>query len=92
MKQENTGGGSGGFGYYAKVSSGGGGSGWTFTKRSFQEWQKGNSANASKFALDSAYYLTEEVCIGGDKEFPRPDGNGTEQGHSGNGYAKITLL
>ena len=30
--------------------------------------------------------------FGGNEEFPRPDGNGIERGHSGHGYAKITFF
>ena len=86
------GGGSGGFGNRNFVSSGGGGSGWTFTKSSMETWQKGDPENASKFALDSQYYLKDEACIGGNKEFPRKDGNVNETGHYGNGFAKITPL
>lgn len=86
------GGGSGGFGKTCHCSGGGGGSGWTFTEASFREFQSGDSENASKFVLDNAYYLSDVKCIGGDEEFPRSDGNGTEKGHSGNGNAKITLL
>lgn len=85
------GGGSGGHGD-SHVSSGGGGSGWTFTESSFEEWQKGDSTNTSKFALDGGYYLRDDVCIGGNEEIPRPDGKGTEIGHPDNGYAKITIL
>ena len=47
---------------------------------------------SNKFTLDSSYYLKNDICMGGNEEFPKPDGNGTERGHSGNGYAKITPL
>ena len=86
------GGGSGGHGNSNWVSSGGGGSGWTFTEGSFREWQSKDATNASKFALNSAYYLTDEKTIGGNQEFPRTDGKGTECGHEGDGFAKITPL
>ena len=86
------GGGSGGFGNSRWCSSGGGGSGWTFTESSFKTWQSGDSSNASKFELSSSYYLTNEKCLGRNEEFPKPDGNGTERGHNGNGFVKITLL
>lgn len=84
------GGGSGGYGGNWDCSSGGGGSGWIFTESSLMHWQSGDSSNASKFLLDSSYYLTDAQTLEGDKEFPRPDGNGTERGHPGDGYAKIT--
>lgn len=86
------GGGSGGYGGSNRCSGGGGGSGWTFTESSFKTFQSGDSANASKFALSSSYYLTDVKCVGGNEEFPRPNGNGNEKGHIGNGYAKITPL
>lgn len=86
------GGGSGGYGCRGNCSSGGGGSGWIFTELSYKEWQSGDSTNASKFVLNSSYYLTDAVCISGDEEFPRPDDNGVERGHNENGYAKITPL
>ena len=86
------GGGSGGYGKRNWCSSGGGGSGWTFTESKFKDFQSGDSANASKFALTSEYYLRDDFCAGGDKEFPCPSGNGNERGHSGHGCAKITLL
>ncbi|KAK8845001.1 hypothetical protein M9Y10_021175 [Tritrichomonas musculus] len=82
----------GGFGYTYLCSSGGGGSGWTFTEASMQAFKSGDSANSSQFALSSEYYLTDVTCVGGNEEFPRPDGNGNERGHVGNGYAKITPL
>ena len=88
----DSGGGGGGNGDYNCCSSGGGGSGWTFTDSSMRMWESGDKSNALKFKLNERYYLTESVCIGGNEEFPRPDGNGTERGHRGNGYAKITLL
>lgn len=86
------GGGSGGYGDLWDTSSGGGGSGWIFTESSFKTWQSGDSSNASKFLLNSSYYLTDALSLAGNKEFPKPDGNGTERGHSGDGYAKITPL
>ena len=55
-------------------------------------FQSGDSSNASKFVLKSEYYLKDVMCVGGNEEFPRPDGNGNERGHDGHGYAKITIL
>lgn len=86
------GGGSGGAGSGVYCSSGGGGSGWTFTESNLKKWREGDPSKASKFLLTSDYYLTDTMCVGGNEEFPRPDGNGNEQGHSGNGYAKITFI
>ncbi|KAK8860809.1 hypothetical protein M9Y10_012499 [Tritrichomonas musculus] len=71
--------------YRKRSCSGGGGcSGWIFTESSRKEWQSGDSANASKFVL------TDAICVGGNEEFPKPDGNGVECGNADNGYAKIT--
>lgn len=42
--------------------------------------------------LDSSYYLSDCKCLGGNEEFPTPDGRGTERGHKGSGFAKITPL
>lgn len=62
---------------------GGGGSGFVY-----------NSSTASNYPngckLDSAFYLTDSKTIAGNTQIPSPSGSGTEDGHSGNGYAKIT--
>ena len=84
-------GGSGCYGGSFDCSSGGGGSGWVFTESSFNEWHSGDSVNSSKFLLNSAYYLTDASTLNGNQELPLPNGNGTEKGHRGNGYAKITI-
>ncbi|KAK8888242.1 hypothetical protein M9Y10_039307 [Tritrichomonas musculus] len=84
------GGGSGGYGSNNGCSSGGGGSGWTFTQSSYHTWKSSDAENASKFLLDESYYLTNAISVPGNEEFPTTDGNRTEKGHTGNGYAKIT--
>lgn len=84
------GGGSGGFGWGYECSSGGGGSGWIFTEQSLSAWRSGDSANASQCHLRSSFYLTDAATFSGNEEFPCPDRNGTEQGHRGDGFAKIT--
>lgn len=71
-------------------SSGGGGSGWVFTESSYSAWQSGDGSNASKCALNSSFFLSDAACASGDDEFPCPEGNQLENGHAGNGYAKIT--
>ncbi|KAK8899209.1 hypothetical protein M9Y10_001513 [Tritrichomonas musculus] len=86
------GGGGGGYGSHFDCSGGGGGSGWTFTESNFLAFQLGDSINASKFTLTGAYYLSDVMCVGGNEEFPRPDGKGNERGHIGHGFAKITPL
>lgn len=55
-------------------------------------WQKGDSENASKNVLNNSYYLTDELCMGGNEAFPKSNGNRTEHGNIGNDYAKNTLL
>lgn len=60
----------------------GGGSGYVYT-----------SANAKNYPsgclLSSAHYLTEAQTIGGGESFPSTTG-GTETGHQGNGFVRIT--
>lgn len=82
---------------YTNRNSGGGGgacssggSGWIFTEPSFSTWQSGDPSNSSRFLLNNSFYLTDATSSTGDEESPRPDGNGTERGHAGNSYAKIT--
>lgn len=84
------GGGSGGYGCIYEASSGGGGSGWTFTESNFSSWRSGDPSKASEFLLSDSFYLTDSATFSGNEEFPRPDGNGTERGHRGRGFAKIT--
>ena len=71
------------------IGSGSGGSGWVYTNENFNSWQSGNSSDASKWELNSNYYLTNAATFTGDTTFESTSG-GTETGHSGNGYAKIT--
>lgn len=86
------GGGGGGCGWTTYSSSGGGGSGWVFTESNLNSWKSGDCTNANKFTLTSKYYLTNASTISGNEQFPNPSGNGNENGHQGNGYAKITPL
>lgn len=85
-------GGAGGGGWYGGSGSypdesgdddrgGGGGSGFVWT-----------GANAPPgYALTSAHYLTDTSNIAGNASMPSTSG-GTETGHSGDGYARITCL
>ena len=61
---------------------GGGGSGyvWTGTTASYAP---------SGYNVSSSYYLTDAQTIAGNTSFPAP-GGGTETGHTGSGYARIT--
>lgn len=74
----------GGGGTYPDSSSdddkgGGGGSGFVWT---------GENAPSS-YLLDATYYLTDAQTIDGTQSFTAPTG-GTETGHAGNGYVRIT--
>ena len=70
---------------------GGGGSGWVYTEANFNTWKNGNATDASKYTLNSAYYLTSASTISGNASMPSTSG-GTETGHSGNGYVRITYV
>ncbi len=86
------GGGSGGYGGNTNCASGGGGSGWIFTEESFSAWKSGDSQNAGRFELDSSFYLSDARTVPGNALFPDTSGSGSETGHSGNGFAKITAI
>lgn len=62
----------------------GGGSGYVYTADTATNYPSG-------CLLNSSYYLTEAQTIAGNTSFPSPNG-GTETGHEGNGYARITVL
>ena len=85
-------GGAGGGGWYGGSGSypdssgdddrgGGGGSGFVWT---------GSNA-PSGYLLGSEYYLTDASTIAGNASMPSTSG-GTETGHTGNGYARITAI
>lgn len=84
------GGGSGGYGGSTNCASGGGGSGWVFTRDSYQAWKSGAPSDASKFELGPSLYLESASTTPGSGSFPAPQGSGSEKGHEGHGYAKIT--
>ena len=60
----------------------GGGSGYVYTSSTASNYPSGN-------LLTSTYYLTNAATVGGNTSFTSTSG-GTETGHSGDGYAKIT--
>ena len=62
----------------------GGGSGYVYTADTVINYPSG-------CLLNSIYYLTEATTVGGNESFPSASG-GTEVGHEGNGYARITVL
>ncbi len=85
----------GGGGWYGGGSSGtnrsdsinyrtytGGGSGYVYTSSTASNYPSGN-------LLTSTYYLTNAATLAGNTSFTSAS-DGTETGHSGNGYAKIT--
>ena len=88
----STGGGGGG-GWYGGGSgsegngwagSGGGGSGYVYESSTASVYPSG-------CLLNSAYYLENAQTIAGNTSFTAPDGT-AETGHSGNGFARITIL
>lgn len=78
------GGGGGWYGGGLHCDSAGGGSGYVYTPTTTSNYPSG-------CLLNSAYYLSNAQTIAGNQSFPSPTG-GTETGHSGNGYVRITKL
>lgn len=78
------GGGGGWYGGGLHCDSAGGGSGYVYTSATASNYPSG-------CLLNSSYYLTNAQTIAGNQSFPSPTG-GTETGHSGNGYVRITKL
>lgn len=79
-------GGGGGWygGGYSRRGPGGGGSGYVYTANTASNYPSGS-------LLNSSHYLTEARTVGGNTSFPST-GGGTETGHAGNGYVKITFV
>ena len=61
-----------------------GGSGYVYTSTTASNYPSG-------CLLNSSYYLTNASTIAGNSSFIAP-GGGTETGHPGNGYARITII
>lgn len=61
-----------------------GGSGYVYTSSTASNYPSGCT-------LNSSYYLTSAQTVAGNSSFPSTSG-GTETGHSGDGYARITNL
>ena len=72
--------------------AGGGGSGWVYTESNYNTWKSGNPTDATKYLLNSSYYLTNAETKAGNTSFPSPTSSGNETGHRGNGYARITPI
>mgnify|MGYP004608701231 CR=1 FL=1 len=68
--------------YYYGVSNGGGGSGFVYTS---------GVTLPTGYLLGADYQLTSAQTIAGNTAFTSPTG-GTETGHAGNGYAKVTFV
>ena len=82
-------GGGGGGGWYGGYQPdgdhyGGGGSGYVYTSSTAADYPEG-------CLLNSSYYLESAGTYAGNTEFVAPDGS-NEVGHTGNGYARITLI
>ena len=76
------GGGSGSSESSGNCAAGGGGSGYVYTSSTASNYPAG-------CLLNSSYYLTSASTSGGNVSFASTSG-GTETGHSGDGYARIT--
>lgn len=79
----------GGGGWYGGGAGGpdggaGGGSGYVYTSTTASNYPSG-------CLLNSTHYLSNAQTIAGNQSFPSPT-DGTETGHSGNGYVRITKL
>lgn len=89
-----------------KYGSGGGGGGWYgggacssySDSTNYRGYNGGGSGfvwtgeNAPRgYLLGEEYYMTDAQTIAGNTSFTAPDGT-AETGHSGNGYARITVL
>lgn len=64
--------------------NGGGGSGYIYTESTASNYPSG-------CLLNSNYYLTEAQTVSGSTSFLSPSG-GSETGHTGNGFARITVI
>jgi hypothetical protein len=79
----------GGGGWYGGAADrdttcGAGGSGYVYTSSTYNNYPAGCK-------LNSSFYLTDAQTIAGNKSIPLPAG-GTETGHAGAGYARISLV
>lgn len=90
MTNNNYGAGGGGGGWYGggggnyRSGPGGGGSGYVYTESTASSYPSG-------CLLNSSYYMSNAATYAGNTAFESTTG-GTETGHTGNGYAKITYV
>jgi len=88
----NGGAGGGWYGGTTSWSHSAGGSGWVYTESAYNYWATNSTEGRSgNWLLDSRYYLSDTSLIDGNHSMPSVNG-GTETGHSGSGYARITPL
>lgn len=66
------------------AAGGGGGSGYVYSDTTAGSYPEG-------CLLNESYYMTSVSSISGTKDFLSPDGV-SEEGHSGDGYAKVTFV
>ena len=80
-------GGGGGWygGGYARYVGSGGGSGYVYTSSTASDYPEG-------CLLNSLYYLTDAKTFGGNENFSSINEDNIENGHSGDGAIKITVL
>ncbi|MCR4581915.1 MAG: InlB B-repeat-containing protein [Bacilli bacterium] len=71
--------------------AGGGGSGFVFTEASYNNWFTHATDRDGNYSIDAKYYLKDTSLLAGNQSFTSPTGT-TETGHTGNGYARITLV
>ena len=95
-------GGGGGGGWYGGGTSsktlegddtngGGGGSGFVYDDNSTEAVNSVLTQTGTAYALTDEYKLSDANTIGGHTTIPAPNG-GTESGHMGHGYARISLI
>jgi hypothetical protein len=95
-------GGGGGGGWYGGGTSsktlegddtngGGGGSGFVYDDNSTEAANSVLTQTGTAYALTDEYKLSDANTIGGHTTIPAPNG-GTESGHMGHGYARISLI
>lgn len=68
----------------SSAAGGGGGSGYVYSESTYQSYPEG-------CLLEEKYYMTEIRSLSGALAFLSPEGV-SEEGHSGDGYAKVTFL
>ena len=73
------------------TNGGGGGSGFVYDDNSTEAVNSVLTQTGTAYALTDEYKLSDANTIGGHTTIPAPNG-GTESGHMGHGYARISLI